>query len=614
MIRYFENWVAPFAGGDERPPARFWPYLLAEMRPFRSLVPWLCLGGLAVAVLEAWLISYGGRVVDIVNGSAPDEFWLRYGLELLGVVVLVMVLRPLAFFLTALLQHQSLSGAIRHRAIWRSHAHLLGQSRSFFQDDFAGRLANRVMQLGPAVDDNVFTFFEAVFFVSVYFITALVVMSGIAPVLAIPMLLWLALFVVYTLWMGRRIAVASEKMSQTRSMVTARIVDAYTNIESVKLFASDDRERDFALSAMKRDRVRWLRFLRLWARIRLDLGLMTGVLILGTVGLAVLFWARGTVTVGEISVVTALALRISAMTGWIMWVSTMMFENAGRIKESLESVSAPHTVTDAPAAPALRVARGEIRFEGVSHHYGKGKGGLSGVNLTIAPGEKVGIVGRSGAGKTTLVNLLLRFMDAETGRITIDGQTVRDVDQESLRRQIGMVTQEPGLMHRSVRDNILLGRPDATEAQVRAAVARADAAEFIPTLEDPMGRRGMQAFVGERGVKLSGGQRQRIALARVILKDAPILVLDEATSALDSESEAVIQKALYGVMEGKTVIAIAHRLSTIARLDRIVVFDNGRIAETGTHDELLSLGRLYAGFWARQAGGLIRTDTNEAAE
>ena len=503
------------------------------------------------------------------------------------------------------MQHQALSGSLRDQVRWRAHTQLLGQSRGFFHDDFAGRLANRVMQVGPAVEDNVFTFFDAVWFVSIYFLSALWIMSGISGVLAIPMVLWLIAFVAYIVFMGRKISVASEGMSQTRSMVTARVVDAYTNIESVKLFSGASREQDFALDAAQADLAKFRVFLRLWTRIRIDLNILTGILIVGVIGLALYSWTLGAVSLGEISIVAALVMRLSAMTGWIMWVSTLFFENAGKIHESMESLAQPQSVTDVDAAPVLIVNSGEIRFRHVRHHYGRDQGGLNGLDLTIAAGEKVGLVGRSGAGKTTMVNLLLRFMDPEKGQIEIDGQDIATVQQESLRSAIGMVTQEPGLMHRSVRDNILLGCPDADEAMIASAVARADAADFIPDLEDPKGRRGYDAFVGERGVKLSGGQRQRVALARVVLKDAPILVLDEATSALDSESEAAIQEALSGVMTGKTVIAIAHRLSTIARMDRIVVLDDGQIAEIGTHKELLAKGGLYAGFWARQSGEML---------
>ncbi|MBR9865195.1 MAG: ABC transporter ATP-binding protein [Rhodobacteraceae bacterium] len=610
MYRFFESIVDPFARRDlGTPPRSIWAFIRSELRPFNRLLPWLLIGGLVVALLETWLISYSGQIIDYVNQTDGDALWGRYGLELMAVAVLLLFGRPLVFFLNGVLQHQALSSAMRDQVRWRAHTHMLGQSREFFHNDFAGRLANRVMQIGPAVEDNVYTFFEAVWFVSIYFISALWIMSSVTPALALPMLLWLCAFVVYIVHMGRKISNASEEMSQTRSMMTARVVDAYTNIESIKLFSGDSRERDFALQAARQDRERFMMFLRLWTRIRLDLGILTGILIAGVVGLALYYWSTGSVTVGEISAVTALVMRLSAMTAWIMWVSTLLFENAGKIHESMDSIAKDHTVTDADTAPELTVPSGEIRLCNVAHHYGKDQGGLNGINLTIAAGEKVGLVGRSGAGKTTLVNLLLRFMDPETGRIEIDGQDISKVQQESLRRAIGMVTQEPGLMHRSVRDNIVLGAPEATEADIERAVIRADAAHFIPDLEDPKGRRGMDAFVGERGVKLSGGQRQRIALARVVLKDAPILVLDEATSALDSESEAVIQNALSGVMEGKTVIAIAHRLSTIARMDRIVVLDDGQIAEIGTHTELLAKGGLYAGFWSRQSGEMLGLDT-----
>jgi ATP-binding cassette subfamily B multidrug efflux pump len=391
-------------------------------------------------------------------------------------------------------------------------------------------------------------------------------------------------------------------------MVTARVVDAYTNIESVKLFSGSKREQDFALEAAQEDLAKFRVFLRLWSRIRLDLNILTGFLIVGVIGLSLYFWTVDLVSIGEISIVAALVMRLSAMTGWIMWVSTLFFENAGKIHESMDSLAQPQTVRDMDNAVSLKVSQGEICFVGLGHHYGRKSGGLNSLDLTIAPGEKIGLVGRSGAGKTTLVSLLMRFMDPETGRVEIDGQDIRTVSQKSLREAISMVTQEPGLMHRSVRDNILLGRPDATDNMISLAIEQADAGTFIPNLEDPKGRCGMDAYVGERGVKLSGGQRQRIALARVILKDAPILVLDEATSALDSESEAAIQEALSSVMRGKTVIAIAHRLSTIARMDRIVVLDEGKIVEIGSHSELLKKGGLYAGFWARQSGKMLGMD------
>ena len=606
MYRFFENLVNPYAERSVgTPPRNIIAFMRSEMQPFRRIIPFILFMSFAVAIMETWLISYSGKVIDYINVTDKSEVWNLYGVELFLVALFILFARPVAHYFNGMMQHQALSGSLRDQVRWRAHTHLLGQSRGFFHDDFAGRLANRVMQVGPAVEDNVFTFFDAVWFVSIYFLSALWIMSGISGVLAIPMVLWLIAFVAYIVFMGRKISLASEEMSQTRSMVTARVVDAYTNIESVKLFSGASREQGFALDAAQADLAKFRVFLRLWTRIRFELNILTGILIVGVIGLALYSWTQDAVSLGEISIVAALVMRLSAMTGWIMWVSTLFFENAGKIHESMESLAQPQSVTDVDAAPVLAVNSGEIRFRDVRHHYGRDQGGLNGLDLTIAAGEKVGLVGRSGAGKTTMVNLLLRFMDPEKGAIEIDGQDIATVQQESLRSAIGMVTQEPGLMHRSVRDNILLGRPDADDAMIASAVARADAADFIRDLEDPKGRRGYEAFVGERGVKLSGGQRQRVALARVVLKDAPILVLDEATSALDSESEAAIQEALSGVMKGKTVIAIAHRLSTIARMDRIVVLDDGQIAEIGTHKELLAKGGLYAGFWARQSGEML---------
>jgi len=606
MYRFFENLVNPYADRSVgTPPRDIIAFIGSEMQPFRRIIPFILFMSFAVAIMETWLISYSGKVIDYINVTDKSEVWNLYGVELFLVALFILFARPVAHYFNGMMQHQALSGSLRDQVRWRAHTHLLGQSRGFFHDDFAGRLANRVMQVGPAVEDNVFTFFDAVWFVSIYFLSALYIMSGISGVLAIPMVLWLIAFIAYIIFMGRKISLASEEMSQTRSMVTARVVDAYTNIESVKLFSGASREQGFALDAAQADLAKFRVFLRLWTRIRFELNILTGILIVGVIGLALYNWTLDAISLGEISIVAALVMRLSAMTGWIMWVSTMLFENAGKIHESMESLEQPQSVTDVDAAPVLTVNSGEIRFRHVRHHYGRDQGGLNGLDLTIAAGEKVGLVGRSGAGKTTMVNLLLRFMDPEKGQIEIDGQDIATVQQESLRGAIGMVTQEPGLMHRSVRDNILLGRPDADDAMIASAVSRADAADFIPDLEDPNGRRGYEAFVGERGVKLSGGQRQRVALARVVLKDAPILVLDEATSALDSESEAAIQEALSGVMKGKTVIAIAHRLSTIARMDRIVVLDDGQIAEIGTHKELLAKGGLYAGFWARQSGEML---------
>jgi len=414
------------------------------------------------------------------------------------------------------------------------------------------------------------------------------------------------------IWFVRRVATrvarASERMSETKSLVTGRIVDAYSNIESVKLFAHGKREEQYALSAMKRQRIRFQRFLRLMTRLTFSLAMLNGFLMIGVIGPAIWLWTLDIVSVGEVAAAAALTIRLNGMTGWIMWVTVRLFEHAGVMREGLQSLSVPHTVQDAPSAPELQLTKGEIRIEGLTHHYGKGSGGLDHVDLTIHSGEKVGLVGRSGSGKSSLVNLLLRFRDAEVGQILIDGQSVGEVTQDSLRRQIGMVTQDSSLLHRSVRANIMYGQPEASEAQMVLAAKRAEAHDFILDLQDPHGNHGYEAQVGERGVKLSGGQRQRIAIARVILKDAPILVLDEATSALDSEVEAAIQETLYGVMEGKTVIAIAHRLSTIAQMDRIVVLDAGKVAEQGSHSELLALGGLYAGFWNRQSGGFIGTE------
>jgi ATP-binding cassette subfamily B multidrug efflux pump len=469
------------------------------------------------------------------------------------------------------------------------------------------------MQAPPAAGEAVFQVFDMAAFAAATFIGALLMLADADPRLMVPLLLWVIGYLALMRWTIRRAGPASQASSEARSAVTGRVVDSYTNIHSVKLFAHQNAELDYAKEAIEKSRQTFQTEMRIVTKMDMALTFLNGLMILGVGGLAMLFWVQGSATVGVVAAAVALVLRIHSMTYWIMWASTNLVQNLGTLAEGMETIAQPVTLVDKPGAPALRFEQGLIELKGVSHHYGRGFGGLRDVSLTIRPGEKIGVVGRSGAGKSTLVKLMLRFYDTESGAILIDGQNIGDVTQESLRRQIGMVQQDSSLLHRSVRDNILYGRPDATEEMMIAAAKKAEAHDFILTLEDPQGRRGYDAHVGERGVKLSGGQRQRVAIARVILKDAPILILDEATSALDSEAEAAIQGALYGVMEGKTVIAIAHRLSTIAAMDRIVVLEDGQVVEDGPHAELLRKGGLYARFWARQSGGFIGLE-EEAAE
>jgi ATP-binding cassette subfamily B multidrug efflux pump len=610
MFRLFEGMVDPFRPDDPRvaPPPRFWPFLLYHLRPYRRVMALLVCTGATTALVETGLIHYAGRVVDLLAAEGPEGFWGRHGLELAAIALFILFLRPVAIVLNQTLLNQALSANLMEQVRWRSHRHLLGQSVAFHQNDFAGRVANRVMQTAPAVEDSAFMAFEAIWYAIAYVAGALFVLSQIDGRLALPLLAWLALYVALLRALIPRIGEASERFSDARSTITGRIVDGYANIATVKLFAHGRREEAFALAAMKRARLRFARLLRLMTTMMAGIAAVNGLVIVAVVGPAVALWSVGEATVGAVSAAAALTLRLNGMTGWIMWVTSQLFQHAGVIREGMETIAKPHDVVDAPDARPLEVRGGAIRFEGVRHHYGKEGGGLEGVDLEIRAGERVGLVGRSGAGKSTLVNLLLRFHDAEAGRILIDGQDVARVTQDSLRARIGMVTQDPSLLHRSVRDNVRYGRPDATQAEIEAAAARVAAHDFVLGLRDPQGRTGYDAHVGERGVKLSGGQRQRIALARAVLKDAPILVLDEATSALDSEAEAEIQAALAELMRGKTVIAIAHRLSTIAQLDRIVVLDAGRVVEQGPHAALLAQKGLYARFWARQSGGFLDAD------
>jgi len=614
VLKYFERLVDPYVAYEEvdTPPQRLWPFLAGFARPFRRVLVFTAIMAVVVAAVEVWLIAYLGRVVDLLSGSAPEEFLQTYGFEMAGVALFILVARPLLQMLDVALLNNAILPNFGTMIRWRAHKHVLRQSVGWFENDFAGRIANRIMQTPPAAGEAIFQVFDAITFALAYLVGAAVLLAGSDIRLVLPLLIWFVLYAALVRWTMRRVGPASKASSDARSQVTGRVVDSYTNIHSVKLFAHDDTEIDFAKEAIENARVTFQAEMRIFTRMDVALVTLNGLLIVGVVGWAVVLWVNGAASVGVVAAATALTLRLNAMTGWIMWALSSFFRNLGIVAEGMETIAQPIELLDAPDARPLEFGAGSVSLRGLTHHYGREAGGLSEIDLDIPAGQKVGLVGRSGAGKTTLVKLLLRFYDADRGQILIDGQDIAAVTQDSLRRMIGMVQQDSSLLHRSVRDNILYGRPDASEAEMVRAAKQAEAHEFILDLEDPEGRRGYDAHVGERGVKLSGGQRQRVALARVILKDAPILLLDEATSALDSEVEAAIQDTLYGMMEGKTVIAIAHRLSTIAHMDRILVLEDGRIAEDGSHSELLEAGGLYARFWSRQSGGFI--GISEAAE
>jgi ATP-binding cassette subfamily B multidrug efflux pump len=615
MFRFFENLVDPYQPYAEQdaPPTRLWPFLKDYLRPFKGVFAVTALFSVANAVLDVGLIWYLGRLVDLMSNQTPQEFVINHWVEMLVTALVILFVRPLVAGGSVGLLHNTIMTNFGTMMRWRAHRHVLRQPVGWFESDFAGRIANRIMQAPPAAGEAVFQVFDMAAFAAATFIGALLMLAEADPRLMIPLLLWFAGYVLLMRWTIRRAGPAATASSDARSAVTGRVVDSYSNIHSVKLFAHQDSEINYAKEAIEKSRQTFQVEMRIVTRMDMVLTFLNGLMILGVGGLALWFWMQGTASVGVVAAAMALVLRINSMTYWIMWASTNLAQNLGTVAEGMETIAQPIGLVDTPQARPLDFRDGLLELKDVSHHYGRGFGGLKNVSLTIRPGEKIGVVGRSGAGKSTLVKLILRFYDTESGAILIDGQNIGDVTQDSLRHKIGMVQQDSSLLHRSVRDNILYGRPDASEAEMIAAAQKAEAHDFILTLEDPQGRRGYEAHVGERGVKLSGGQRQRVALARVILKDAPILILDEATSALDSEAEALIQTALYGVMKGKTVIAIAHRLSTIAAMDRIVVLEDGQVVEDGPHADLLRRNGLYARFWARQSGGFIGLD-EEAAE
>ena len=609
MFRFFENLVDPYCAypQTDTPPTKLWPFMRAYSQPFKQVFVWTAVTSIVVALVEIGLIYYMGWVVDALSGD-PAQVWQNHGAFLIALALFILVLRPGLHVVNVLLMNNTILPNYGTLFRWRAHRHVLRQSVGWFENDFAGRIANRIMQTPPAAGEAVFQVFDAITFSLAYLLGAWVLLAQADLRLSVPLLGWFLLYGVLIRWTIKRVGPASKASSDARSTVTGRVVDAYTNIHSVKMFAQGNEELGYAKTAIEATRQTFQVEMRISTLMEIGLVVLNGLLIVGVVGWALALWMQGEASIGVVAAATALTLRLNAMTGWIMWALSSFFRQLGVVSEGMETISQPIEMVDTSRAQPLTITEGKVEVQGLSHHYGRQSGGLSDVSFTIRPGEKIGLVGRSGAGKSTLLKLLLRFYDIETGQIMIDGQSVSDVTQDSLRGQIGMVQQEGALLHRSIRDNILYGRADAGDQAMIQAARQAKAHEFILNLQDLEGRTGYDAHVGERGVKLSGGERQRISLARVVLKNAPILLLDEATSALDSEVEAAIQQTLYQMMTGKTVIAIAHRLSTIARMDHILVMEQGRIVEDGTHADLLAKRGLYAGFWNRQSGGFIDID------
>ena len=605
MLNLFESLIHPYPEDTpDVPPRTLFAFLYAGTRGLRPLIVVMAVLTALIGVFEALLFGFLGSLVDWLAKMQPETLWAEQG-EHLALLAVALLASPLLLTIQAMLKQQTLAANFPMLLRWNFHRLMLGQSMSFYQDEFAGRVATKVMQTALAVRDCVMIVTDILVWVSVYFISMVVVAAHFDTWLLLPFGVWLALYAGAMRYFVPRLGKVSQAQADARSLMTGRVTDAYANISTVKLFSHGKREASYVRSAMQEFMQTAHAQMRLVTGIEIVNFTLNMLLIIGTASVGLWRWSLGEAGVGALAAATSMALRLNGISHWVMWEMARLFENLGTVQDGMNTLSRHNAVTDHPGAKALKVTSGEIRFEKMSFSYGENKRVIEDFTLTIRPGEKIGLVGRSGSGKSTLVNLLLRFYDIESGRILIDGQNIAEVTQESLRAQIGMVTQDTSLLHRSVRENILYGRPDASDAAMILAAERAEADGFIATLSDPKGRSGYDAHVGERGVKLSGGQRQRIAIARVMLKDAPILLLDEATSALDSEVEAAIQQSLYRLMEGKTVVAIAHRLSTIAAMDRLIVLDDGHIVEHGNHASLLAQGGLYARLWAHQSGGFL---------
>ncbi len=610
MLAFFEKLVDPFpATLPDKPPRSLFAFLWHYAKPIAPHVLVVSLTAAAFAILEVALFGFLGDLVDFFAAANPETFWSDHLWWMIGVSLLILVVMPLVDLLHEAIANQGIMGNFPMRIRWLAHRYVLRQSMTFFQDDFAGRVATKVMQTALAVKEVVALTTEVFVYVAVYFMGALVLFAQSDWRIMAPLALWFVAYAATMRFFVPTLRLLAKAQADARSDLTGRIVDSYTNIQTVKLFAHAAHEENYARESMRPFMDNVYRQYRMVTWLNVVLESLNGLLLFSVGLIGIWLWTESAVTAGAVALAIGLILRLKGMSHWIMWEVASLFENIGTVQDGLETIAREHGLIDRPAARPLMIGQGGIAFVQVRFHYGKESGVLDDLSLTVAPGEKVGLVGPSGAGKSTVVNLLLRFYDTESGRILIDGQDIAGVTQDSLRAAIGLVSQDTSLLHRSVRDNIRYGRPEADESAIMAAVRAAKADGFIPDLADRKGRSGLEAHVGERGVKLSGGQRQRIAIARVILKDAPILVLDEATSALDSEVEAAIQDSLTGLMAGKTVIAIAHRLSTIAAMDRLIVMDRGRIAEQGSHQELLAAGGLYARLWARQSGGFLDIGT-----
>ena len=614
MLSFFERIIKPFPAIEPtQPPKGIWAFCRHYTKGMEASLILMSISTALLAMMEVSLFSFMGQLVDWLVKNDPQSLFTEERSTLIKMALVTVILLPALSFFHAAIVHQTLLGNYPMSIRWLAHRYLLRQSISFYQNDFAGRIATKVMQTSLAVRETVMKLLDVMVYVLVYFGSMLFFIAEADLRLVLPMLVWLAIYIAMQFYFVPRLKAASTRQADARSEMTGRIVDSYTNITTIKLFSHTNREEAYAKDSMEVFLKPVYRQMRLATGLSVSVQTLNYILVFSIAALSIYLWSDNAISVGAIAIAVSLALRLNGMAQWIMWEVSSLFENIGTVADGITTLSQPAQVTNVPNAKALAVSQGTIRFEQVCFNYGKaadnGKAAvLQQLNLEIKPGEKVGLVGRSGAGKSTLVNLLLRFYDVESGRILIDGQDISQVDQESLRQHIAMVTQDTSLLHRSVRDNIVYGKPDASEAELLLAAEQAEASDFIAELTDPKGNSGFDAQVGERGVKLSGGQRQRIAIARVLLKNAPILILDEATSALDSEVEAAIQNSLNTLMAGKTVIAIAHRLSTIAQMDRLIVLDQGTIVEQGSHSELIASGGIYAQLWAHQTGGFIGVD------